>query len=373
MPNGDFVKRIKFSDENTRVIKPIKIEDREFDASSGSKNNLENSGVKRRDLEEAPESKDKKKHTKFTILAIVGGLMLALVLGGIIYGVTNFFSVKEVVVPDLANMTEDEARQKLKEVGLEMEVADRVSNKDVAAGKVINQDPKANEKNKAINPVKVTISKGPSKAKVPSLKGQSYDMVDLILEKEGLNEGKVDQQYSEYPNGIVIEQSIAANTEVDAGTAIDYVISIGPEKFLMPNYIGQNIEKVKTDLIEKDLILGNIKPESSSVYEKDAVIEQTITPGTEVNRKSVVDFIISSGKEASTKVPSILQIPLPKDKDRMMVVVQKVQNNIIERIHEGYHTPDESPLEIPISGEGKVVFEVYIDGELKYSVDHEFK
>jgi serine/threonine-protein kinase len=323
--------------------------------------------------EEMPKGDHKKKHTKMTALAVIGGLILALTVGGIILVLVNFFSVKEILVPDLTNLTEEQAKQALIDVGLQMEVAERVPNKDVPAGQVIMQDPEANQKNKAINPVRVTISEGPRKVVVPSLIGQSYDKVDLMLEKEGLVEGEVDQKYSEYPNGIVIEQSIAANSQVDEGTTVDYVISIGPEKFLMPNYIGKNFEQTKTDLIEKDLILGNPIYEPSSVYEKDTIITQSITPGTEVNRKSVVDFTISLGKDSSNKVPLILQVPLPEGKEQMRVVVQMVQNNIIERIHEGYHNSSESPLQIPITGEGKVLFEIYIDGVFKESVEHEFK
>lgn len=373
MPNGDFVKRSKFTDENTRVIKPIRIDQSNSEIAMTNKNTYENSNRQYSAIEEeVPKKDEKKKHRKMTVLAVIGGLILALAVGGGILALVNFFSVKEIVVPDLAHMTEEQARQKLTEVGLKMEVTERLPNKDVPAGQIIKQDPMANQKNKAINPVKVTISEGARKVVVPSLIGQSYDKVDLILEKEGLIEGKIDQKYSEYPNGIVIEQSVVANTEVDEGTIIDYVISIGPEKFLMPNYISKTIEQTKADLIVKDLILGNITYENSSVYAKDTIIEQSITPGTEVNRKSVVDFIVSKGKEASKNPPLILQVPLPQGKDRMRVVVQKVQNNIIEVIHEEYHNASEDPLEIPITGEGKVLFEIYIDGVFKESVEYNF-
>ena len=374
MPNGDFVKRNMFTDGNTQVIKSIKMDQINHDFGGTQKGVFENSGRQYNVVdEETPKNENKNKHRKMTILAIIGGLILALAVGGLILGLVNFFSVKEAIVPDLANLTEEQAKQKLTEVGLEMEVTERLPNKDVLAGMIIMQDPKANEKNKIINPVRVTISEGPRPVVVPSLIGQSYDKVDLILEKEGLVEGEVRQKYSDYPNGIVIEQSIVANTQVDEGTIVDYVISIGPEKFIMPNYIGKNIELVKSDLIIKDLIFGNPRYESSNVYEKDTIIMQSIIPGTEVNRKGVVDFTISKGKESGNDIPLLLSVPLPEGKDRMKVVVQKVQNNIIERIHEAYHASSESPLEIPITGKGKVIFEIYIDGVFDESVEYDFK
>lgn len=373
MPNGDFVKRSRFTDENTRVLKPIKVEAGTSDTMKNSSSYEEGSGANTASEQEEPQKADKKKHTKMTILAIVGGLILALAVGGIVLGLISFFRVNEAVVPDLANLTENEARMKLKEVGLEMEVVERVANKDVPAGQVIMQDPKANQKNKVINPVRVTISEGPRKVSVPNLKGENYDKVDLILDKEGLVEGDVEQEYSSFPSGTVIKQSHDPGTSVDEGTKIDYVISIGPQKFQMPNYIGIDIEKVKADLIEKDLILGSIDEENSSTFAKGMVIEQNITPGTEVNRKSIVDFKISKGKQETQGNNYVLYYKLPEGKDRMRIVVQAIKDNVVERIYENYHSSSEGQLNIPISGQGKVVYEIYVDGVLDKTVEYEFK
>ncbi len=373
MPNGDFVKKNKFSDENTRVIKPIKLDQEVIGIGSRSKNSITDSGNKDNVLPDTPEIPNKKRNTKMTVFAIIGGLILALAVGGIILGSISFFSVKEVIVPDLTNLTEEQARQQLKEIGLSLEVSDTVANKDVPIGQIIKQDPKAKQKNKVINPVRVTISGGPRKVVVPNLIGESYEKVNLILEKEGLVEGELKQETSEYPTGVVIKQSIDPGDSVDEGEKIDYVISIGPEKFLMPNYVGKNIDDVELDLIEKDLIRGTITYENSSVYEKNAVITQNITPGTEVNRKGVVDFTVSKGNEGNSKLPVMIQITLPKDKDKVKVTVQKVQNSIIENVYEAIHSTSEGEIEVPITGTGKAVFEIYIDGVLNGSVEHDFK
>lgn len=375
MPNGDFVKKNKFVDENTRVIKPIKLNDNAADMTPRSRSSFEETGAHDVAVTELPEKNNKKRSRKMTVLAILGGLILALAVGGIVLGLTSFFSVKEAVVPDLTNLTEEQAIAKLKEVGLTLEVADKVPNKDVPAGQIIKQEPKANQKNKVINPVRVTISEGPRKVVVPNLIGESYERVDLLLEKDGLKEGELTQEYSDYPQGLVIRQSIEAGTSVDEGQKIDYVISIGPESFLMPNYVGKSIDEVTTDLIEKDLIKGNIAPESSSVYPKNTIISQSITPGTEVNRKSVVDFVVSSGSDGSgiKKSSAILQITLPSGRDNMKVTVQKVQNSIIETVYEANHSSSDSPINVPVSGQGKALFEIYIDGTLNASKEVDFK
>lgn len=385
MPNGDFVKKNKYTDENTRVVEPIKVIDKDADIETEGESTKDEmkeeklviddystDAIYTADRGDENPSLKKKKNMKFIIAAIIGGLLLALLVGGGILFVNSLFTVKEVEVPDIRNISENEAREQLVPLGLILEVTERVFNKDIPEGSIISQIPKANEKNKITNPVKVVVSKGPRKVVVPNLIGESYDKVKLILEREGLEEGNFDQEYSEYPNGFVIWQSINAGISMDEGTIIDYKISIGPEKFAMPTYVGADIEEVKTDLIVKDLILGNVTPGSSSEYPENTVLEQSITPGTEVSRKSVVDFVVNNKKEEPAPSNFKLKFSLPPELASMKVTVYKVQNEISSRIYESIHKSTDSPLEIPVNGEGKVIFEVYINDTLHDSVPHSF-
>ncbi|HRU41954.1 MAG TPA: Stk1 family PASTA domain-containing Ser/Thr kinase, partial [Candidatus Diapherotrites archaeon] len=115
MPNGDFVKKNRYSDESTRVLEPIKIIDREVAAEINEEpESKESNEVKEEKIviddysvdpiPKVPEGKDKpvqnKRSIKFTIVAIFGGLLLALLLGGGILFVNSLFTVKEVEVPD---------------------------------------------------------------------------------------------------------------------------------------------------------------------------------------------------------------------------------------------------------------------------------
>lgn len=385
MPNGDFVKKNMYGDENTKVLEPIKIIDADVAAETAEESSITEAKegkilIDDYNIEAIPAiaggdeqlSKKKKRNAGFLAAAIIGGLLLALLVGGGILFVNSLFVVKEVEVPDIRNISETEAREKLQALGLILEVTERVHNKDIPEGSVISQNPKPDEKNKVTNPVRVVVSKGPRKVIVPNLVGESYDKVKMILEMEGLVEGKFEQEYSEYPNGFVIRQSINHGVSVDEGTVIDYVISIGPEKFLMPTYIGAGIEDVKTDLIVKDLILGNISYESSSEHPADTVLDQSIRPGTEVTRKSVVDFVVNRPEQVTTGSSPKLRVLLPKDISSMKVTVYKVQQEVSSRIYESIHKPEDSPLEIPISGEGDVNFEIYINDSLYKSLPYSF-
>jgi len=359
MPNGDFVKKNKVLDENTKVIEPIKYID--------VKEQLES--------ENKPEVKTKKTDSskKITIIAILSGLFLAILIFGGYMFLNSIFNVKVVKVPNIIGYSEEDARKELEKLDLLMDVAEeRVYNKDVPEGHIVMQDPKPDSQNKVTNPVRVIVSKGPKKVEVPPIVGKNYDEVDIILESVGLEEGEVSQEYSQYPSGVVIRQSIAPGLSVDEGTKIDYVISGGPEKFFMTDFTGTNIEEVKNQLIVLDLILGNVTEDYSDEIPAGSVISQTPRASTEVSKKSVVDFVISKGPKEEPAKKTYLNVDLPKNLDTMKVTIFKIEGEKSSLIYEKTHSPSDSPLKIEVNGTGQVLFEVYINNSFHDSTVYNF-
>lgn len=359
MPNGDFVKKKKDIDENTKVIEPIKYIDVAEQLSTES--NLEEKNI------------EPKSNKKITIIAISSGLILALLMFGIYMLINNIFNVKVANVPNIIGYSEEEARRELETLGFIMDVAEeRVNNKDVPEGHIARQDPKPETSNKVTNPVRVVVSKGPKKVPVPPIVGKNYDEVDIILESFGLQEGEPSQEYSQYPSGIVIRQSISPGINVDEGTKIDYVISGGPEKFFMTEFIGSNIEDVKNQLNVLDLILGNVTPEFSDDVPIGVVMNQTPKAGTEVSKKSVVDFVVSKGPKEISNTKPYLNVVLPQNLDKMKVTIFKIEGDKSSLIYEKTHSSSDSPLKIDISGKGQVLFEVYINNSFQDSTPYNF-
>ncbi|HHY77376.1 MAG TPA: Stk1 family PASTA domain-containing Ser/Thr kinase [Clostridiales bacterium] len=358
MPNGDFVKKNVTADENTKIMEPIRYTD--------VKEELD------RKIKAEEKTKKSKSNKKITVLAILSGLMLAvLVFAGYMF-LNSIFNVKVVKVPNIIGYSEEDARKELEALGLVMDVAEeRVFNKDVPEGHVVIQDPKPETQNKITNPVRVIISKGPKKVEVPNIVGKNYDEVDIILESYGLEEGEVTQEYSQFPSGVVIRQSITPGLTVDEGTKIDYVISGGPEKFFMTDFTGTNIEEVKNQLIVLDLILGDVSEEYSDEIPAGSVIRQSPKAGTEVSKKSVVNFVISKGPKEPEK-KTYLNVNLPKNLDTMKVTIFKIEGDKSSLIYENTHTPADSPLKIEVNGTGEVLFEVYINNSFHDSTIYRF-
>lgn len=139
-------------------------------------------------------------------------------------------TVEQVEVPALLNMKEEKARETLEGLGLEVKLA--YTNSDtVKEGYVADQSPKGGSVvNKGFK-VTITISKGVSQARVPTLSGLSQEAAEKELNRVGLVLGKVSSGYSgEVGVGEVISQDIKSGTMVDRGTAVSIVISLGEQQ-----------------------------------------------------------------------------------------------------------------------------------------------
>ena len=363
MPNGDYVKKRKIDFEETMVVGKEVVQ-AEIVKAEGFKKDVKNT----KELDSKKELENKK--NKRIYIALVAWLVaLAILTGGGYYFITKMLNVKEAVVPDLVKLTESEAQRSLESKGFTMEVAEQIHSKDIPNGSVVSQSPKSGEKNKLINPVKVVISLGALKVKVPNLINKNADQVDILLKNLNLVEGEMKQEYSKLPILTVIAQDIEPNTEVDEGTVINYTVSMGTEKIIMENYIGLNIDDVKVKLKTLDLILGSITYVNSNEYTINKVVEQGVKAGLEINRKSVVDFTVSKGPITNPGGTSAnLTFDLPQDKASMKVSVFAIKNKKSENIYEETHVPADSPLSIPITVKGFATFEIYIDDVLYKTV-----
>lgn len=383
MPNGDYVKRRKVEFEETLVIGKDEVNSELSKAEaaavtaavsgSGAKKNVmrKSDGLKSEKELKEPE----KKKGKGIYIALVAWLLaLAILTGGGYIFITKMLNIKEAAVPNVVGLTEVNAQKLLESKGFTMEVTEHIHSVDIPAGSVVSQSPKDGEKNKQINPVKVVISEGAQKIKVPTLINKNYDQVDILLQNLGLKEGEMKQEYSKLPLGTVISQDIEPNTEVDEGTAIGYTISMGPEKIIMENYKGLNIDDVKDQLKTLDLILGTIKYVNSSEYSNGLIVEQGVKAGAEINRKSIVNFTVSKGPSTDPGSTSKnLKFDLPSDQGTMKVSVFAVQNGKSENVYENTHTAADSPLTIPVTGTGVVNFEIYINDDLYKNVPINFE
>ena len=246
------------------------------------------------------KSKKKKKKKRIWPVILVILLIVCGLGAGMLYATGFFSSFNKVVVPDVTGKTYDEARQILREAGLDIEEGDQVYSDTIETGLIAQQSPDANEKVEEGMIITVYISAGESTGEVPQLVGQYYgdDTSAYLKDSGGFTLGKVEYAKSdEYETGQIIRQNPKAGSVAEKGTAIDIVVCKGAKtvNVTVPSLTGLNIEEAKAKLRSNDLQVGAVQYEESTVYSAGTVMWQQYDAGTELKKNSTVNLKVSKG------------------------------------------------------------------------------
>ena len=209
---------------------------------------------------------------------------------------------KMVQVPNVVDAKEADAEKEIEDAGLivkkEFEASD-----DVDAGRVISVSPDAGTEVEEGSEVTIVVSTGPETkmVAVPKLVGRQAADAEAALTSAGLV-GSVTEQYSDEPAGQVISQSPLEGEQVEEGSTVSYVVSLGPETktVTVPNLTtGMTREEAEQALTAAGLKVGTVTEANSSSITPGYVMNQTISPGTEVAEGTAVGFTVSIGPESS--------------------------------------------------------------------------
>lgn len=146
--------------------------------------------------------------------------------------VTISSGLQAIVVPDLLNETASAAKTKLEDLGLIVEMVQKVDD-TITLGHVIQTDPPADTEMKKGDTITVFVSKGSAELPVivPDLLGITEPEARNKVGVLGLRIGKVTAVDSDKPLGTVVKQSPDKDVRVARGDSIDIEISNG----VMPN------------------------------------------------------------------------------------------------------------------------------------------
>lgn len=157
----------------------------------------------------------------------------------------------DLEIPSVVGMDGDSAIQTLKDKGFKANRTFEYS-ADVAEGQVINQTPTG--VGKKGDTITIVVSAGIQSVQVPSLANKTQQEAANELAAVGLQVGNVTTEYSDnYAAGRVIRQSVTQGKTVDAGTAVDLVISDGkkPEYYSYSGTVS-NTHAVPVSVVLKD-------------------------------------------------------------------------------------------------------------------------
>lgn len=132
-------------------------------------------------------------------------------------------------VPNIVNHEREEAISMVQDAGFTYTLEQAPSD-SITKGYVISTDPVAGAAADEGSEIKIIISTGPETVmtKVPQLKGLSKESAIAKIESSNLSIGGISTAESDLVAGTVIDQNIAAGTEIEEHTKISITVSSGP-------------------------------------------------------------------------------------------------------------------------------------------------
>src|SRR6516225_11564742 len=141
----------------------------------------------------------------------------------------------KVSVPEVEGLPQDAATTTLTGAKLKVGTIAAQTSDTVAAGKVISQDPASGSSVAEGSLVNLVISSGPQMVSVPKVDGLTQDAAATAITGAKLKMGTVTPQASDtVVGGKVINQEPASGSSVAEGSAVNLVISSGPQKVSVP-------------------------------------------------------------------------------------------------------------------------------------------
>ncbi|EEJ75301.1 kinase domain protein [Lactobacillus acidophilus ATCC 4796] len=240
-----------------------------------------------------------KKHKWWWIFSIIAAGLIIFIMIFALSGNSN--KPTQVNIPDVTNVAEKEAENRLKAAGLQVGRIIRRQSYDVKKGYVIATRPTAGNSVNKGNSVNLIVSSGSSMVKVPDVVGDRYDEAAEKLENMGFDVIREDQYSNKVPPNDIISQSIAADVEVKpTQTSITLVVSKGKSARPKNNTVtlkdlrNYSLKSAQDYAKENNLTL-QINQEYSDDVEKGLVISMDPGPDTKVDKGSTVTIKVSKG------------------------------------------------------------------------------
>lgn len=256
------------------------------------------------------EEKEKKRKKKKAIIIIAASLCAAVAITlGALYGFGVIGGSKEgnITVPDLSDMTYEQAETKLTELKLVIKKGDKVPSDTIEEGKIVSQTPKAGKKVNEGDTVTVNISSGKESGTVPNLIGKKYDSaaIQKELDKYKFKLGNVTYEESDkYEKDVIISQNPGGGNNAEEGAYISIVVSSGKpeEKVTVPNLLNLTLEQATEQLKNAGLEIGDVTYGESSSYAAGSVMWQQYSSGNELAKGSKIS--VKLAKEATPPTPA---------------------------------------------------------------------
>jgi serine/threonine-protein kinase len=254
------------------------------------------------DMDKEQEDEMKRRGRSFKRIFGYGAVLVAVFLI-MLFGykfLHSFLVVPEVAVPELTNLSLEEAEKELLSLGLGCNILREVYSDTVPVNHIVSQETPAQRSVRKGKIIDLVISLGPEYVVVPFLISRTELEARLILSDLGLNMTS-SQEYSEdIAPGYVIRQDPGKDFRLTRGDVVHVIISEGKKPFSIRSFQGWLLDNAKEWLNIYGLVLRNLEEEYSGEFPAGQIISQFPAAGELVQAGDPVDLVVSKGREPGT-------------------------------------------------------------------------
>ena len=240
------------------------------------------------------------RNTKRTIAIVVGVIAALAIIGGIAFALMSGNETGDPV-PNVVGKTQEEATQILKDAGFDVGTVNSAYDEKIEKGKVISQDPAANQKRPEGTKVNLVVSQGQEMIEVPNLINMTAEQAKAELKKLGFVPSAGTAEYSaDVDKDKVARQNPAAGEQAAKGSTVEYFLSAGKEGKEVPDVRGKSQGDAKA-ILENAGFQVSVSEEYSDEVASGKVISQTPGAGSSLEEGKTVNITVSKGQKEEPK------------------------------------------------------------------------
>src|SRR6476619_6331272 len=206
----------------------------------------------------------------------------------------------EVTIPSVVGQTDDDAVAELTRAGLNAQVVEVNSDRDV--GTVTAQNPGAGTVVVEGTQVRINVSRGPKPVNVPNVVGLPYDQAASELQRNGFSVSRIDEE-SDQAAGIVTRQTPSGGSEGSKGSTVTVTVSTGHSTSAVPDVTTQDFAIAQTTLEAAGFRTRVVFEDTDDPTFDGIVISQDPVGGTQAKPNALITLFVGRFVSTTTTTP----------------------------------------------------------------------
>jgi serine/threonine-protein kinase len=197
---------------------------------------------------------------------------------------------------------------------------------------------------------------------MPKVSGQSLETARTILknQKVTLEVKELEENSNSVPENYIIRSEPVAGEEIKDGDTVILYVSKGPETARMPDVLGEELSTALKMLNAAGFASVTYDEYVDSELPKDTVAEQSVKGGETVPINTVIVLKISSGPKPTEATKQVVFQLMEDMEDAYSVLITEKESG--ETVYDGTVAGSETSLTLELTGTGKIVYEIKING-----------